>query len=215
MASLDRLFFSSLSRKAGLGGVNRLRKHVDGLLLDENTPGDYLGQRVVTASGKVELAPSELVMRLATLDDVYEIELKNENSLKLIQKRERYTHNSWVHNVSAFVKGKRNTNYLYINPEDAKARQLREGEMAQVKANGRSIDVPVKFDPHMMSGTVSVPHGWGHQTADGLSIANKTQGANVNVIIADGSDSIEPISGMAHMNGVLVEVIPILQTVTV
>lgn len=209
MTSLDRLFFSYLSRKAGLGGVGRFGKHVDGLLLEENMPGDYLGQRVATASGKVELAPAELVKRVENLNDVYEDELKNQNTLKLIQKRERYTHNSWAHNVPAFVKGKRNTNYLYIHPEDAQARQLYEGDFAQVSASGRSICVPVKLDPLLMIGTVSVPHGWGHQKAEGLSVANQTLGANVNVIIPDGSKSIEPISGMAHMNGVLVKVIRI------
>lgn len=206
MTSLDRLFFSTMSRKAKLGGIGRLAKHADGLKLDENKPGDYLGKRVGTASGKVELAPPELVERVATLDDVYENELKNKDTLKLIQKRERFTHNSWAHNVPAFVKGKRNTNYLYIHPEDARARQLHEGDFAQISASGRSIRVPVKLDPHLMIGTVSVPHGWGHQKAEGLSVASQTVGANVNVIIPDGSKSIEPISGMTHMNGVPVEV---------
>lgn len=204
--ALDRLFFDLISRRAGLGGLKKLRKHPDGKLLDENRPGDYLGQRVATASGKVELAPKELVTRVDALGDVYENELANRNTLKLIQKRERFTHNSWAHNVSAFVKGKRQTNYLYIHPDDALSRTLTDGDLAEVSANGRAIRVPVKLDPLMMIGTVSVPHGWGHQKAEGLSVARETSGANVNVILADGADAIEPISGMAHMNGVLVEV---------
>lgn len=204
--ALDRLMYDMVTRKAGLGGIKNLRKYPDGLLLDENAPGDYLGQRVATASGKVELAPAELVARVDALESVYENELRNSDALKLIQKRERFSHNSWTHNVSAFVKGKRQTNYLYIHPEDAKSRQLDEGAFAQVSANGRSIRVPVKLDPLIMMGTVSVPHGWGHKKADGLSIAKETTGANVNEILADGSASIEPISGMAHFNGVLVEV---------
>lgn len=202
----DRLLYDLVSRKAGLGGLKALRKHPDGLLLEDNQPGDYLGQRGATASGKLELAPAEFITRAETLDDVYKKELQNSNMLKLIQKRERFTHNSWAHNVTAFVKGKRNTNYLYIHPEDAEARQLKDGDLARISANGKSIRVPAKLDPLMMAGTVSVPHGWGHQTADGLNVAKETRGANVNVILADGSQSIEPISGMAHMNGVLVEV---------
>jgi len=204
--NIDLMFFNMLLRRAGLGGLKNMRQHGDGLLLDDNKPGDYLGQRVKTESGKVELAPAELIARADTLEDVYEHEMRNRDTLKLIQKRERFSHNSWAHNVTAFVKGKRNTNYLYIHPEDAKSRQLSEGDLARISANGRSIEVPVKLDPQMMVGTVSVPHGWGHQKADGLSIAKETIGANVNIILADGSDSIEPISGMAHMNGVLVDV---------
>lgn len=206
MTSLDKLFFGLLSRRAGLGGLKNLRKHPDGLLLEENKPGDYLGQRVKTASGKVELAPADLVARVEALDEVYEEELANSSALKLIQKRERYTHNTWAHNVNAFVKGKRHTNYLYIHPDDARARQLDEGYIAQVSANNRSIELPVKLDPHIMVGTVSVPHGWGHQQAGGLTVANQTQGVNVNIILPSGSDSIEPASGMSHMNGVIVAV---------
>lgn len=204
--ALDRLFFNFVIKQAKLGGLKEMRKFPDGKLLDDNKPGDYLGQRVATPSGKVELAPDDLMVRAKTLDAVFERELKNSNTLKLIQKRERFSHNSWTHNASAFVKGQRQTNYLYIHPDDATSRNLKDGDMAEVKANGRSIHVPVKHDPLMMKGTVSVPHGWGHQKADGLSVAKTTRGANVNVILPDGADSIEPISGMAHMNGVLVNV---------
>lgn len=206
--AMDRLFFDLISRRAGLGGLKGMRQHPDGKLLDENQPGDYLGQRVATASGKVELAPNDMMTRARGLDAVYEKEIENRDALKLIQKRERFTHNSWAHNVPAFVKGERQTNYLYIHPEDAQSRKLADGDLAEVSANGRSVRVPVKLDPLIMVGTVSVPHGWGHQKATGLSVANLTTGANVNVILADGADSIEPISGMAHMNGVLVEVAP-------
>lgn len=208
ITSMDRLFFGTLGWRAGFGRLKKFRSHQDGLLLEENRPGDYLGQRVKTASGKVELAPADLVARIATLDGHFDDEIENAHMLKLIQKRETYTHNSWVHNVAAFVKGKRHTNYLYIHPEDARIRQLADGDMAQVRANGKAIELPVSLDPDIMVGTISVPHGWGHQQADGLSVAKQTKGVNVNILTPDGSASIEPISGMSHLNGVLVEVGP-------
>lgn len=206
LASVDTLFISMMIRSAKLGGIRKLRKHPDGLLLEPNQPGDYLGQRVNTPSGKVELAPQDLVTRAATLDYTFHKELEHAGDLKLIQKRERFTHNSWAHNVSAFVKGERSTNYLYINSINAKERGLSEGQLARVSANNEHIDVPVKIDDDMMPGTVSVPHGWGHQKATGLSVASETTGVNVNIIMPDGPKSIEPVSGMSHMNGVLVEV---------
>lgn len=205
-STMDKFFLDMMVRGAKLGGLAKLRKHPNGLLLTANQPGDYLGQRVNTLSGKVELAPADLVERAKGLEQTFTQEIADANLLKLIQKRERFTHNSWAHNVGAFVKGDRNTNYLYIHSADAEARGLNAGEQAKVSANGRSIEVPVKIDNDMMVGTVSVPHGWGHQQAKGLSVANKTVGANVNVIIPDGPDSIEPASGMSHMNGVLVEI---------
>lgn len=206
LGSADRVFLDLMIRASKLGGIRRQRKHPDGQLLTPNEPGDYLGQRVFTPSGKVELAPDDLVARAAELETVFQRELENRDTLKIIQKRERFTHNSWAHNVSAFVKGDRNTNYLYIHPEDASARQLREGDMASISAGGKSVQVPVKLDEAMMPGCVSVPHGWGHQQAKGLSVAQTTSGANINIIMPDGPESIEPGSGMSHMNGVLVEV---------
>ena len=140
------------------------------------------------------------------LDAVYTQELVKTKPLKIIQKRERFSHNSWAHNVGEFVKGKRNTNYLYMHSEDAQRRKLADGDLARVSANGRYIEVPVKIDDDMFPGSVAIPHGWGHQSASGLSTARQTGGANVNVIMPDGPDSIEPISGMSHMNGVIVEI---------
>ena len=207
--SLDRLFLGLMARSAKIGGIGKLRRHPDGILLEPNRPGDYLGRRVNTPSGKVQLAPPDLIERAGSLEAVFEDELARCDALKLIQKRERFSHNTWAHNVEAFVKGERNTNYLYIHPQDAREHNLAQGDIARISANGKHIEVPVKLDEAMMPGTVAVPHGWGHQQAGGLQVARSTLGANVNVIMPDGPDSIEPISGMSHMNGVIVEVSPV------
>lgn len=206
LTTMDKLFLGLMTRSSKLGGLGRMRRYPDGLLLEPNKPGDYLGQRVQTPSGKVELAPADLVALAGSLEQVYQRELTQDKALKIIQKRERFSHNSWAHNVEAFVKGKRRTNYLYIHSQDAAARNLADDDMARVSANGKYIDVPVNIDNDMMPGTVTVPHGWGHQSARGLNVANKTNGVNVNIIMPDGPDTIEPISGMTHMNGVIVEV---------
>ncbi len=198
-------FYGMIARGAKLGGLKKLRQNPQGQALEANQPGDYLGQRVATESKKVQLAPAEFIALAQQLDTIFEQEI-NHPRLKLISKRERYSHNSWTHNVSAFIKGQRNTNYLYIHPDDAAQHQLIEGELAEVSANGKSIRVPVKLDSDFMPGTVSIPHGWGHQQADGLSIAKTTHGANVNILASDGPDAIEPISGMSQLNGIAVDV---------
>jgi anaerobic selenocysteine-containing dehydrogenase len=204
---VDQRFYGMLARRGKLGGLAKLRQHPHGMLLQENQPGDYFGGRMAKHKHRVQLAPAELMAQARGLEAVFEQELQ-ETRLKLISKRERFSHNSWAHNVESFVKGKRNTNYLYIHPEDALRFELKEGELAEVSANGKNIEVPVKLDSDFMIGTVSVPHGWGHQEADGLNIARKTLGANVNILASDGPDSIEPISGMSQLNGIAVEVRP-------
>jgi formate dehydrogenase len=57
-----------------------------------------------------------------------------------------------------------------------------------------------------MPGVVALPHGWGHQKATGLGIASKTRGVNANLLMADGPESLERLSGMAHQTGLVVEV---------
>ena len=59
-----------------------------------------------------------------------------------------------------------------------------------------------------MPGTVALPHGWGHQAAIGLSVAKETTGVNANLLAADGPDRLEPISGMAHLTGIPVQIRP-------
>ena len=58
------------------------------------------------------------------------------------------------------------------------------------------------------SGTVALPHGWGHQAAKGLNVANKKRGVNVNLHSPDGPDRIDKVSGMAHLTGFHVDVKP-------
>ena len=66
--------------------------------------------------------------------------------------------------------------------------------------------MPVKLSDELMRGSVALPHGWGHQLADGLSVASGTQGVNANVLARDGSDSLDPLSGMSQLTALEVQV---------
>ena len=139
----------------------------------------------------------------------FEAELGKRDKLKLISKREQHSHNSWLHNHPRFVAGKRSTNYLYMNPEDGGRVGVESGAMVEVRSRVASVRLPVQLTDEMMVGAVALPHGWGHQDADGLSVASQTRGANVNLLAADGPDELEYFSGMAKLNGIWVEVLPV------
>lgn len=195
-------------RVAKLGSIKAmLREFPHGKRLLPNLGNNYLGKRVITKSGKVELAPTVLLELARTrLESSYDNALAALGDFKLITKRERYSHNSWAHNDPAFVKGKRHTNYLYMNPDDARRLGLREGDPARVESDAGHVDVPVSITTDMMQGAVALPHGWGHQSATTLTIASKTSGVNSNILALDGPDSIEPLSGMAQFNGITVRI---------
>jgi formate dehydrogenase len=91
---------------------------------------------------------------------------------------------------------------------------LAEGDVADIRSATSAIRLPVKLLPELMPGTVAVPHGWGHQHARGLSVASRLAGANVNILASDGPDNIEPLSGMAHLSGIEVEIRPLARSTT-
>ncbi len=208
----DRLRFEPtallglVARAMKLGSLDDLRRTPHGRLLEPHRGGDFLGRRVVTDDGLVDLAPPELVHDAARLARVFEEEKKQKTRLKLVSKREPTSHNSWMHNDEAMVRGRRSTNYVYMHPDDARARGLADGDVAEVRSASGAVEIPVAVTADMMPGAVALPHGWGHQGATGLGIASRTGGANVNLLSADGPSSVDRISGMAQLTGILVDV---------
>lgn len=201
-------FLGLMARGFRLGSLAGLRNEPHGRLLEPHQGGDFLGQRVVTDDGLLDLAPEDLVTAAQELEAAFETERAQRHRLKLISKREPLSHNSWLHNHPRFVEGKRSTNYLYMHPEDAERVGVSSGAMAEVRSSVASVTLPVEVTEEMMVGAVALPHGWGHQQADGLSVASTTTGANVNLLAADGPEQLEYFSGMAKLNGIWVDVTP-------
>ncbi len=200
-----------LSRYGKQGSLKKLRQSPHGVLLEPWQSNNYLGKRVLTASKKVELAPAELVELANTrLHKLFAEELKLGDKIKLISKRERFSHNAWTHNEKVFIRGDRNTNYLYIHPSDASRLSIAESQMVRISNDVGSVEAPAAITEDMMPGTVALPQGWGHQDSDGLTVARETKGVNSNILASDSPDRIEPISGIAHFNGIVVNVSPVL-----
>jgi anaerobic selenocysteine-containing dehydrogenase len=202
-------FLGLMARAFRVGSLRSLRREPHGRLLEPNKGDDFLGQRVVTNDGLVDLAPEEFVAAASELETAFEAERAQRGKLKLISKRETHSHNSWMHNFPRFVEGKRSTNYLYMNPEDGGRVGVESGAMVEVRSSVASVRLPVQLTDEMMVGAVALPHGWGHQAADGLSVASQTTGVNVNLLAADGPEQLEYFSGMAKLNGIWVEVVAV------
>jgi formate dehydrogenase len=195
-----------LLKISGQKSFNKLLRFPHGWSRPDHEAGSFLGKRVVTSDGKVQLAPESLLGLANNLSAEFEKEVKDEGKLRLITRRAVTTHNSWTHNLDRMVANDRDTNYLYIHQTDARERGIEELDLVDVTSETGSVRVPVKFLEDLMPGTVALPHGWGHQHATGLSVASKTRGVNVNILAADGPDHLEPISGMARLTGIPVEV---------
>lgn len=177
--------------------------------------GNFLSRKVTTDDGKVHLSTPNLLTEAAKLNDAFENILNNQNKFRLISKRAHFTHNSWTQNISELTTGKaRQTNYAYLHPDDAAALNLQDGDCVDIASETATIRLPMKTLGDLSRKTISVPHGWGHQHAKGLSVASKIGGANVNLLASDKVENIERISGMAHLTGVLVDVSKSLEPVS-
>lgn len=194
-------------KKAGLPSAKTMAgEHPHGILLPENRGGNYLGTpRVITDDGLVDLAPAAYLEGLQQkLETLHAEELAQRDAFKLIGKREIKRINTASANVPRLVKDV--SNYAYINPSDAAELGVVNGDRVGVRSAFGAIEVPVRLSDEMMRRTVAIPQCWGHKDADGLAHAQKHPGVNSNYLAGDGRGNIEPLSGMSHLSGIVVEI---------
>ncbi|MDH3687504.1 MAG: molybdopterin-dependent oxidoreductase, partial [Myxococcales bacterium] len=128
----QELLLSLLLRLTRNGSFRRLLGEPHGRPRPEAVGGDFLGARVLTDDGKVNLAPAPLLTQAEQLEGAYEAERSRAGELRLITRRQVKTHNSWTHNAEAFAR-EGETNHLYLHPEDATRLGLESGDVADVR----------------------------------------------------------------------------------
>ena len=154
-----------------------------------------------TPSGKIEMAPQQLIDDLPRLEKRID---RASEGLQLIGRRHLRSNNSWLHNLPKLTSG-RNLCTLQINPSDAERLALSEGSTALVASSNGTVEVPVEITKDIMPGVVSMPHGWGHdREGTRLSVARDRPGTNSN-LVAD-EQALDPLSGNAILNGIPVSV---------
>jgi anaerobic selenocysteine-containing dehydrogenase len=156
-----------------------------------------------TASGKVELAPAEMVADVPRLVAALG---RPQADMVLIGRRQLRSNNSWMHNVPTMVRGS-NRCTLLVHPHDADRLGLADGDAARIRSRVGEVDAPVVVTEDMMPGVVSLPHGWGH---DRPGVRMQVARANAGVSANDLTDEqiIDPLSGNAVLNAVPVTIAP-------
>ena len=166
-----------------------------------------------TPSGRIELAPAEIVADVPRLRA--ELEAAGDragpaagngapaNGMVLIGRRQLRSNNSWMHNLPPLVKGKERCT-LQVNPADAERLGLADGGAASVTSAVGGLTATVEVTDEIMPGVVSIPHGWGHD-APGIRLRVAAEHAGVNSNLLAPVDVDAP-SGNAVLNGIPVEV---------
>ena len=161
-----------------------------------------------TPSGKVELAPKELLADLDRLKEaMHEVDA---DGLLLVGRRHLRSNNSWMHNVSVLVKGRQRCT-LQMHPEDAQRAGVTDGGNARITSRVGSIVAVVEVTQNIRPRVVSLPHGWGHGVSGTkMTIAAERAGVNSNVLTDE--DQMDPLSGTSVLNGIPVTVAAVIHS---
>ena len=163
-----------------------------------------LPDALATESGRIELAPPQLVDDLARLERALDVTAAG--GMVLVGRRQLRTANSWTQNVPVLVRGK-DSCVAQIHPDDAARLGLADGALAAVRSAAGTVEVPVQVTDVVMPGVVCIPYGWGHGLP-GTRQAVAAGHAGVNVNVLTDASAIDPVSGNAVLNGIPVTVAP-------
>ena len=198
----------AMALKAGGHGIDlqQLKEQPSGI--DIGPLQTCLTERIFTENKRIQCVPEVIPPELQRLEQQLSSggvdTSRGLGKLILIGRRNVRSNNSWMHNHQRLIKGKPRCTML-INPEDAQALKLTDGQLATVQTEQGALTIAAEIDDGMMPGTISIPHGFGHDKAGSqLSIAEQNAGVNVNALIS--AKELDALSGNAAVNGVSVTV---------
>jgi len=179
--------------------IDELRAHPHGIDFGPLEP--CMPERLLTADGRIQLAPPAYLGDLARLEAELAVPAPD---LVLIGRRQLRGNNSWMHNAPRLMRGPDRCT-LMLSPSDALALGIAHGDMVEVRSRVGTVTVPADVTAALMPGVVSLPHGFGHTRAGtSQSIAADKPGASFN----DLADELrlDELTGNAALSGIPVKV---------
>ena len=174
--------------------LQTFKDNPDGLDFGGMTP--RVREMLKTPSGKLELAPAYIVSDIPRLLERLD---RPSDTLVMTSRRHLRSNNSWMHQMSTLVGGS-NRCTLLMNPADAGNAGVSDGDLVTVASESGSVEVEVEVSDEMMTGVVSLPHGWGHTVAGAQTgVGEDHVGVNTN-LLAPGR-LVDVPSGNAVVNG--------------
>ncbi|MFQ3201467.1 MAG: anaerobic selenocysteine-containing dehydrogenase [Zhongshania sp.] len=178
--------------------LTKLKKSPHGIDLGALKP--VLPEGLYHRDRKIHLEADFFLKDLARVETKFFNQDGKPEQFLLIGRRDMRSNNSWLHNSRRLVKGKPRCTAL-INPIDAQKLAITEGDMVKVSSRVGSVELAAQLSDEMMSGVISIPHGWGHNLGGTQwKIAEDHAGVSVNNLTDEMH--IDELSGNAVLNGV-------------
>ena len=145
-----------------------------------------------TDDKKVHAAPAEFIARARELLEEPRPVAPDGYPFQLANRRNRHSMNSWLNELPGLhPSGK--TNEVVINPHDAAALGVTDGDRVRVFSAVGAIELSAAIDERPRRGVVIVDHGWGSRIFDPRGGgAPQSFGANRNLLV-DGAP-VDPLS---------------------
>lgn len=204
----DEARWARLDHMLARGGLTReqVTSTPHGLALGESVlPGRLFTEMVQLPGGRLDCCPAAFAPAMERCEEIFEeMRARPADQLTLITRRDSRMQNSWYANVVGMKTGERFTNPLGMHPEDAARLGLNDGDEVLVQSAWGEVTGTMKVDETVRQGAVAMEHGWGLQPS--LRTSRDRPGVNVNALLPHGPGSYDPLSNMAHLTGVPVEV---------
>ena len=156
-----------------------------------------------TLDGKIQMASTVFLEGLANVKSSLNepLQERKDNEFQLIGRRHLRSNNSWLHNVDGLMSGKNRCTAM-MNTADAAALNLEDGEMILVQSATGKIELPVEITNNIMSGVISIPHGFGHnKKGTRLSVASEGHHAGVSVNDITDHNRLDKVTNNAAFSG--------------
>jgi formate dehydrogenase len=195
---LNRLFIAT-SRKVNGRKLNwrELMTNPHGLVLGPREFGHF-SAALRTDDKKVHAAPEEFVARARELLTEPVPQAPQRYPFQLANRRNRHSMNSWLNELPGLhPSGKRND--VIINPEDAAALGIADGDTVRVFSEVAEITVAASLSDRARRGVVIVDHGWGSRIFDPRHDGvPQIYGVNRNLLV--DNSSVDPLSQTSPLN---------------
>lgn len=158
-----------------------------------------------TPGGKIQAAPERFVSILRQRLAEPLPAPSPEFPLRLVNQRRDNMMNSWL--VETVKQRRVYGDTVDVNPQDAQARGIVEGQAVQVGSRTGRIALKARVTDEVPPGIVSIDHGWGSRVFDPTGREAPTvQGVNRNLLVA--ADVFDEVAGTPNLNGTQVQVAP-------
>ncbi|HEY5341626.1 MAG TPA: molybdopterin-dependent oxidoreductase [Candidatus Aquilonibacter sp.] len=174
--------------------IEELRAHPHGV--DYGALEPCMPQRLLTANGKIALAPQRFLADLARLEKTLDAGVP---AFALIGRRQLRGNNSWMHNTTRLMRGADRCTLL-VNPADAQRLGIAGGTAVEVTSRNGSVIAPAEITDAIMPGVVSLPHGFGHGR-DGVQLRVAREHAGVSINDLTGG-AVDEATGNAAFSGI-------------